>query len=329
MNLQRKKVLVTGAGGFIGSHLAERLVSDGARVRAFLHYNSRGDMGMLEFLPREVLRKIEIVWGDLKDGQSVKRAVKGTAIVFHLGALTGIPYSYLNPQEVFDTNLGGTLNILNASLEHNVARVVATSTSEVYGTARYVPIDEEHPLQAQSPYAASKIAADKACESFFRAFDLPVVVVRPFNTYGPRQSARAVIPTIIAQALTSNTIKLGALTPRRDMTYVSDMVDGFVAAAICPKCIGEVINLGTGACVSVRELVRIILKLLGKKAKVVQEKRRIRPRRSEVMRLVADCGKAQRLLRWSPRVTLTEGLSRTIGWMKQNIGIYKPEFYSV
>jgi len=329
MNWKNKKVLVTGAGGFIGSHLAERLAKSGARVRVFLRYNSRGDRGMIELLPPELQAKMDIFWGDLRDPETVRRAVKGMEFVFHLGALIAIPYSYVNPREVFETNLGGMLNILNAARDFKTHRVISTSTSEVYGTARYAPIDEEHPLQAQSPYSASKIAADKACESFFRSFDLPVTIVRPFNTFGPRQSARAVIPTIITQALTRRTIKLGSLDPTRDMNYVENVVDGFLAAAASKKALGETVNIGSGKEISIGDLAEKIIRLTGTSAKLAKDPKRVRPERSEVFRLIADCTKARKLLGWRPKVSLDEGLKLTIAWIRDHLDRYRPELYNI
>jgi NAD dependent epimerase/dehydratase len=262
--LKGRKVLVTGAGGFIASHLVERLVVEGAQVRAFVRYNSRGDVGLLRWLPLEVFSRVEVVAGDLRDADAVRAALKDVDTVFHLGALIAIPYSYLHPREVVETNVMGTLNVLMAARDLRTRRVVHTSTSEVYGTARYVPIDERHPFQGQSPYSASKIGADKIAESFYRSFGLPVVTIRPFNTYGPRQSARAVIPTIVTQALTSNVVYLGSLEPSRDFTFVSDTVEGFVRGASAEGVIGEEINLGNNATITIGELCEKIFEILGK-----------------------------------------------------------------
>src|SRR5512136_2836669 len=269
--LSRSRVLITGAGGFIGSHLCELCLAEGAEVRAFVHYNSRSDWGMLEDLDRKMLRRIEIVAGDLRDAEAVRRVVKGCHRVYHLGALIGIPYSYLNPADVVQTNVMGTLHVLQACVDSGVDRLVQTSTSEVYGTARYVPMDEDHPLNPQSPYAATKVGSDKLAESYFRAYGLPVTILRPFNTYGPRQSPRAVIPTIITQALHSRKIKLGSLEPRRDLTYVTDTARGFVAAAASPGAKGTTVQLGTNREISIKELVDLIGRILGKRLQPVAE----------------------------------------------------------
>ncbi len=324
-----KSVLVTGAGGFIGSHLCEEALRRGASVRAFVHYNSRNDWGRLELLPAESKRKLDVVPGDVTDALSVRKAVQGCDTVFHLAALIAIPYSYAAPASYVATNAGGTLNLLQACLESKARRVIHTSTSEVYGTARYAPIDEGHPLQAQSPYSASKVAADKLAESFFCSFDLPVCTVRPFNTYGPRQSARAVIPAIIAQALADLPLRLGSLEPIRDFTYVGDIVDGFLAAARSDRCVGEVVNLGTGVGVTIGNVVRRVGVELGRELALVRDEDRVRPNRSEVMRLECDNRRARELLDWAPRVELDEGLRRTIDWMRNHASLYKPELYNV
>jgi dTDP-glucose 4,6-dehydratase len=329
MNWQGKKVLVTGAGGFIASHLAERLVHEGAQVRAFVRYNSRGDAGLLRLLPSDVYGQLQIIAGDLRDVEAMRAAVQGTDTVFHLGALIAIPYSYLHPREVVETNVMGTLNVLMAAREASVRRVVHTSTSEVYGTAQYVPIDEAHPLQGQSPYSASKIGADKIAESFYCSFDLPVTILRPFNTYGPRQSARAVIPTIITQALTKNEVHLGSLTPSRDFTFVTDTAAGFLHAASADAAIGQEINLGVGATITIEELAHKIFALLGKTPKIVAETQRLRPEKSEVLRLHASNQKAQTLIGWQPQVPLTAGLQRTIEWIASHLELYQPDRYAV
>src|SRR5215467_13959268 len=277
MYLGNKRVLVTGASGFIGSHVVERLVQLGAQVRAFVHYNSRNDWGLLELLQKETLEHIEVFPGDLTDAALVYKAVTGCQVVFHLGALIAIPYSYQAPQHFVDTNVKGTLNILQACLEEQIEKIVHTSTSETYGSALYTPIDEEHPLQAQSPYAASKIAADKLAESFYCSFDLPIAIIRPFNTYGPYQSARAVIPTIISQALSNDIIKLGSLTPVRDLTFVEDTVSGFIRVAESEKSIGSVFNVGTGHGVTISELAGIILRIVGVDKHIVADSKRFRP----------------------------------------------------
>jgi dTDP-glucose 4,6-dehydratase len=326
---QDRPVLVTGAGGFIASHLIELLVSEGAQVRAFVRYNSRNDPGMLHLLDDDMARKLEIISGDLRDADATRAVVAGMDTVFHLGALIAIPYSYLHPREVVETNVLGTLNILQAARTEKVRRVIHTSTSEVYGTAQYVPIDESHPLQGQSPYSASKIGADRIAESFYRSYDLPVATLRPFNTYGPRQSARAVIPTIITQALTGSEVRLGSLEPVRDFTYVTDTAQGFLKIAMTDAAIGQEFNLGSGVAVSIGELVEHIFKILGKQPKVLAETERLRPEKSEVMRLHASNRKAQEVLGWYPQVSLDEGLSRTIDWISQNLHRYKPEKYAV
>ncbi|MGC8960709.1 MAG: SDR family NAD(P)-dependent oxidoreductase [Chloroflexia bacterium] len=329
MDWNGKTVLVTGAGGFIGSHLTERLAREGARVRAFVRYTSRHDIGLLAFLPQDLLRDIEVIYGDLRDGEAVRAAMKGVEVAFHLGALISIPYSYLHPREVVETNVLGTLNILLAARDLGTARVVHTSTSEVYGTAQYVPIDERHPLQGQSPYSASKIGADRLAESFYRSFSLPVVILRPFNTYGPRQSARAVIPTIITQVLAGREVCLGALEPRRDFTYVSDTVEGFLRIAAVPGVEGEEINLGAGESISIGDLAHKIMLLLGRELPIVCEKERLRPSLSEVMHLQADNAKARKLLGWEARVSLEEGLRRTIDWIGEHMALYRPGIYEV
>jgi len=327
--LSRAKVLVTGAGGFIGSHLCELCVSEGAQVRAFVHYNSRNDWGMLESLGRRKLRAIEVLTGDLRDAEAVRRAVRGCNFVFHLGALIGIPYSYVNPGDVVATNVVGTLHILQAGLDAGVERIVQTSTSEVYGTAQYVPMDEAHPLNPQSPYAASKVGSDKLAESFFRTFSLPVTILRPFNTYGPRQSPRAVIPTIITQALRSNKIKLGSLAPRRDLTFVTDTARGFVAAATSASAIGATVQLGSNREISIGELVDLIGTILGKRLRPVAEAGRRRPKASEVERLFASNQRAKELLGWQPRVSLEHGLEKTIAWFGDRADHYKHDFYHI
>jgi NAD dependent epimerase/dehydratase len=321
-----KRVLVTGAGGFIGSHLVERLVEAGARVRAFVRYTSRGEAGFL----REVKgsTSLGVVAGDLRDMQAVDEAVKGMEMVFHLGAMTSIPYSYVHPVEVVESNVLGTLNVLMASRRHEVRWVVQASSSEVYGTAISVPIDEGHRLQGQSPYSASKIGADKLAESFTCVYGLGVVTVRPFNTYGPRQSARAVIPAIISQALTREVVKLGNLETRRDFTYVDDTVRGFLQAGEAEGVEGQVINLGTGEEVSIGELARLIIEMVGRPVRVEVDEQRLRPERSEVMRLVSDNRLARELIGWQPEVKLEEGLARTIKWVEKHIKLFEPDRYA-
>lgn len=329
MNWNGKKVLVTGAGGFIASHLVERLVSEGAQVRVFVRYNSRNDVGMLKLIPADVFSQLEVKYGDLRDVEAVRNAVKSMDTVFHLGALIAIPYSYVNPREVFDVNVMGTMNVMMAARDFDVRRVVHTSTSEVYGTAQYVPIDEAHPLQGQSPYSASKIGADKIAESFYRSFEVPVVTLRPFNTYGPRQSARAVIPTIITQALTSDEVKLGSLEPSRDFTFVVDTANGFLRVAEADNVAGEEINLGNDNTIRIGDLVEKICEIIGKNPKVVLDAQRIRPSKSEVMKLWASNEKAKRMIGWEPRISLDEGLHATIEWISAHIDHYRPDQYTV
>ncbi len=329
MRWEGRRVLVTGAGGFIGSHLVERLVGLGAQVRALVHYNSRNDWGLLESLPQPVKDRIEVVSGDLTDPYSAARALEGCATVFHLAALIAIPYSYLAPAHYVAVNCGGTLNLLEAARNLGVECFVHTSTSETYGTARYRPIDETHPLQGQSPYAASKIGADKLAESYHLSFTLPVVTVRPFNTYGPRQSARAIIPTIITQALTGDIIRLGSLEPRRDLTFVSDTVEGFVRAAVVPEAVGLVVNLGTGQSISIGDLAQKIFTLVGGEKKIVTEEARVRPQTSEVWHLECNAGRAREVLGWQPQVSLEEGLQQTIGFISDHLDRYKPGTYTI
>jgi NAD dependent epimerase/dehydratase len=327
MTWQNKRVLVTGAGGFIGSHLVERLVELGASVRALIHYNALGSWGWLDYSPHR--ERIEVIMGDLTDRDLVFQAARNVEIVFHLGALIAIPYSYQAPSSYVRTNIEGTLNILLAARDLKVGRLVHTSTSEVYGTARYVPIDENHPLQGQSPYSATKIAADKLAEAFYCSYGVPVVIVRPFNTYGPRQSTRAVIPTIISQCLNGDTIRLGHLHPTRDLNYVSDTVEGFIRAATADNVLGQTINLGSGREISIGNLALLIARLLGKQVQIITDERRRRPEKSEVERLLADNSKAKRLLGWEPRVSLEEGLLRTIDWMREHRRRYRLDNHSI
>lgn len=326
--LSQINILVTGAGGFIGSHLVERLVEEGAKVRALVHYNARNHWGNLEWLPAEVLAKVEIMAGDVTDPFSMERAVEGCETVFHLAALIAIPYSYAAPQSYVATNVLGTLNVLEACRKHRVKKVVHTSTSECYGTARYAPIDENHPLQGQSPYSASKIGADMLAESYFRSFGLPVSIIRPFNTFGPRQSARAVIPTIISQVAAGNSLRLGSLHPTRDLNYVSDTVEGFVEVAISDETVGQVTNIGSGREISIGELAQAIMKLMDKSVPIETDLQRIRPEASEVERLLCDNRKALRLTNWSPKTTLEDGLTKTIRWVLAHPGAYKPDIYA-
>lgn len=322
------KILVTGAGGFIGSHLTEELVRQGEDVRGFVRYNSRDEKGLLEDLPKEVQNEIEVISGDLKDPDGVKKAVKGCHKVFHLGALIAIPYSYVHPFDFIQTNVVGTAHLLNACLENSaLEKVIHTSTSEVYGTAQYIPIDEKHPLQAQSPYAASKIAADKLAESYYLSFRFPIAILRPFNTFGPRQSLRAVIPTVVSQAIEEKKIRLGNLKPRRDFLFVRDTVRGFIQLGKCEAAVGKVINIGTGKDISIEELVKKTLDLMGKKEEIKVEARRIRPEKSEVMQLLSDTRLAQKLFGWSPQYTLEDGLRETIEWYQTNLSRFKVGSY--
>jgi dTDP-glucose 4,6-dehydratase len=322
------KILVTGAGGFIGSHLTEELVRQGEEVRAFVRYNSRNEKGLLDGLPHEIESQIEVIPGDLKDPDGVKKVVRGCKKIFHLGALIAIPYSYFHPFNFVQTNVIGTAHLLNACLEEDsVERVIHTSTSEVYGTAQYVPIDEKHPLQAQSPYAASKIAADKLAESYCLSFGLPVAIIRPFNTFGPGQSLRAIIPTIISQAIQDKKIRLGNIKPRRDFLYVKDTVRGFIQVGKCDEAIGKVVNIGSGKDIPIEELVKLILNLIGKEAKIEVEERRIRPENSEVMQLLSDTRLAKRLFNWSPQYSLEEGLKETIEWYRKNLSRFTAAGY--
>ncbi len=327
--LKGRSVLVTGAGGFIGSHLAEALARTGAKVRALVHYNSRGDWGHLERLDRAARAAIEVTAGDVRDPFFVAGAAEGVEIVFHLAALIPIPYSYRAPQEYVETNVKGTLNVLEAARRHGVSRVIHTSTSETYGTARYTPIDEKHPLQGQSPYSASKIGADKLAESYHLSFATPVVTVRPFNAYGPRQSARAFLPTVLTQALTRDVVKVGSLDPVRDMNFVEDTVDGFVRAATAPGIEGEVLNLGCGPGVSMRGLLDLAIKATGRRVRIETEAERMRPEKSEVTELICDATRAREALGWAPRVTLEDGVARTAAWIADHLAEYKPDLYNV
>jgi dTDP-glucose 4,6-dehydratase len=322
---QGKRVLVTGAGGFIGSHLVEKLARSGALIRGFVHYNSRDDPGFLADLPFDIREAVEIFPGDLRDSQAVLAATREIEVVFHLGALISIPYSYIHPVEVVETNILGTLNLLIASRETGVQRIVHTSSSEVYGTARTIPIDEVHPLQGQSPYSASKIGADKLAESFNCTYDLPVVTIRPFNTYGPRQSARAVIPTIIAQALTQEVVYLGNLKAMRDLTFVDDTVSGLLLAGKVSGIEGRTINLGTGSEINIADLSMLIFSIIGSGKEIRVAPERLRPDRSEVGRLLSDNRLARKLLGWKPEVTLQDGLTQTINWIANHLHLYHPD----
>lgn len=324
-----KTVLVTGAGGFIGSHLTDRLVRDGHEVRALVRYNGRDDRGHIDRLDPEVRRSLDVHRGDLKDPEAVRKAVAGRSWVFHLGALIAIPYSYQNPLDVVQTNVLGTAHVLDACRDSGALdRLVLTSTSEVYGTAQYVPIDERHPLRGQSPYAASKIGSDALGESYHRSFGLPVAVLRPFNTFGPRQSARAIVPTIISQALSRPVVRLGSLDPRRDLTYVKDTAAGFVAIAGCDAAIGRVVNIGRGDDLTIGELVARIGRRMGREIVVEGDPDRVRPAASEVGRLLAGTALARDLFGWEPRYSLDQGLDETIAWVRDNLDLFRVDAYT-
>ncbi|MCG2722463.1 MAG: NAD-dependent 4,6-dehydratase LegB [Thermodesulfovibrionales bacterium] len=332
IHLNGKKILITGADGFIGSHLTELLVRCGCDVSAFVYYNSFNSWGWLDTVSDEIKKNIELISGDVRDNNCVRKATKGVDVVYHLAALIGIPFSYNSPDSYVDTNIKGTLNVLQAARDMNVERVVVTSTSEVYGSAQYVPIDEKHPLQGQSPYSATKIAADKLAESFYRSFDTPVVIARPFNTYGPRQSARAVIPTIITQILSGEKeIILGSLKPRRDLNYVSDICEGFIAIGQADKVCGREINMCSGIDISIGELVDKICKLMDKDIRVKQEDVRLRPEGSEVERLLGSNKLMNEMTGWNSSVSLDEGLKKTIAWFADNINMarYKADMYNI
>ncbi len=332
MNLKNKKVLVTGADGFIGSHLAEALLDAGCRVKAFVYYNSFNSWGWLDTLPKSKLKNIEVFAGDIRDPNGVRSAMRGQDAVFHLAALIAIPFSYHSPDSYVDTNVKGTLNVLQAARDLGTERVIVTSTSEVYGTARQVPISESHPLQGQSPYSASKIGADKIAESFHLSFKLPVITARPFNTYGPRQSARAVIPTIITQLLAgAKKIKLGALHPTRDLNFVKDTCAGFLALAACDAAVGRTVNIGSGREISVGDLAGLLIKVSGKKASIERENARLRPAKSEVERLLCDNAQIKALTGWAPKYTLERGLAETVKWFREpaNLARYKWDIYNV
>lgn len=324
------KAIVTGADGFIGSHLVEELVKEGHKVRAFVFYNSFNSWGWLDALPKEILNEIEIFSGDVRDPNGVRTALKNADTIFHLAALIAIPYSYHSPDSYVDTNIKGTLNILQAARDLEAKRVLITSTSEVYGTAKYVPIDENHPLQGQSPYSATKIGADRLAESFYRSFNLPVTIVRPFNTFGPRQSARAVIPTIITQLLSGyEEIELGLLTPTRDFNYVKDIVDGYLKIANSSKTIGEEINIATQTEISIGELGKELIRQINPNARIKEDEKRIRPAKSEVNRLLGCNEKIKRLTDWEPKFSFEEGLAETIEFFRDNLDKYKTDIYNV
>lgn len=330
MNIKGKKIFITGAGGFIGSHLVEETVRYGAKVTALVHYNSRNNFGNLELISKDILNSVKIIAGDIRDPFFLIKATKGFDIVYHLAALIPIPYSYDVPQSYIETNVNGTLNILEAAKINEITMLLITSTSETYGTAQYTPIDELHPLQGQSPYSASKIGADKLAESYFLSFNLPVTIIRPFNTFGPRQSSRAIIPTIISQILVGNkSIKLGLLSPIRDFTYVKDIIQAFIKSSECGKNFGEVVNFGTGIGISIGELKEKIEEIVGKKIEVKEDKGRIRPERSEVFKLICDNKKAKEIVGWEPKYNLEDGLNETIEFISRNLYLYKTEIYNI
>ncbi len=330
VQLKNRKVLVTGGEGFIGSHLVEALVELGADVTAMVQYNSFNSWGWIDSFDESVKRQIKIFAGDVREYDSVSKAVAGKEVVFHLAALISIPYSYQTPAAYVRTNVEGTLNLMEACRVYGVEKVVHTSTSEVYGTARYVPMDENHPLQGQSPYSASKIGADKIAESYYRSYGLPVATIRPFNTYGPRQSARAVIPTIISQLLAGrDRIKLGSLSPKRDLTFVKDTVRGFIKIAEADQAAGQVVNIGSGREISIGDLARKIMEIAGKSLPIECDERRLRPQKSEVDRLWCDNSKALSLIGWKPEYSLEEGLKETLKWFEKNMHRYKPDIYNV
>ena len=325
-----KKILVTGAGGFIGSHLVEALVEKGAKVRAFVHYNASGRWGWLDYVDEHIKNSIEVFAGDIRDLCGVKQAMNNIDVVFHLAALIGIPYSYSSPDSYVSTNTTGTLNILQTARELGVQKVIHTSTSEVYGSAQFVPITEGHPINPQSPYAATKAGADFLALAFHRSFELPVTVIRPFNTYGPRQSARAFIPTVISQALTRDRLIMGSLSPVRDLTFVKDSVEGFISVGLCDKVVGKVVNLGIGSGHTIRAVVETVLTILDKKdMPIEQDLARIRPAKSEVTQLISDNSIATEICGWQPRYSLAQGLAETIEWIRENIHMYRPDTYAV
>lgn len=328
--LNKKSVLITGSDGFIGSHLTEEMVKQGYKVKAFVYYNSFNNWGWLESLSKEILNEIEIFQSDIRDPNGVREAMKNIDSVFHLAALIAIPFSYHSPDSYVDTNIKGTLNVLQAARDFELDRVLVTSTSEVYGTAQYVPIDEKHPYQGQSPYSATKIGADRLAESFYRSFNLPVTIVRPFNTYGPRQSARAVIPTIITQLLSGvKEIKLGSLTPTRDFNYVKDTVNGFIEIYKSKKTIGEEINIATGEEISIEKLAQELINQISPESKIICDEKRVRPEKSEVNRLLGCNKKIKKLTDWRPKYSFEEGISETIEFFKDNIKKYKSDIYNL
>lgn len=332
MDLKNKKILITGADGFIGSHLVERLLEEGCQIRAFVCYNSFNSWGWLDTFSKEMQQKIEVVSGDIRDPNGIATAMKDIDIVFHLAALIAIPYSYHSPDTYIDTNIKGTLNIVQSAKNQGIERVLVTSTSEVYGTAMYVPIDEKHPRQGQSPYSASKIGADAIADSFYRSFDVPITIVRPFNTYGPRQSARAVIPTIITQLLNgANEIKLGSLHPTRDLLFVKDTVNGFIEIAKSDKTIGQEVNIAMEEEITIGELAQNIIDQINPTAKIITDELRLRPEKSEVERLFGSNKKIKELTNWQPKYNLTVGIAETIKWFseKDNLKQYKSDIYNI
>ncbi len=325
-----RRVLVTGADGFIGSHLTEMLIEKGYEVKAFVYYNSFNTWGWLDYLPKEIKEEMEVFPGDIRDPNGIRAAMRGIDTIYHLAALIAIPFSYHSPDSYVDTNIKGTLNVLQAARDLETRRIMITSTSEVYGTAQYVPIDEKHPYQGQSPYSATKIGADRLAESFYRTFGLPITIVRPFNTYGPRQSARAVIPTIITQLLSGyQQIKLGSLTPTRDFNYVRDTANGFIALANTENTIGEEVNIATQHEISIGDLAQEIISQINPNAEIICDEARIRPEKSEVNRLLGCNEKILRLTDWRPQYTFPQGISETIVWMRGHLNMYKPEIYNL
>lgn len=325
-----KKILVTGSDGFIGSHLTEELVKQGFEVKAFVYYNSFNTWGWLDTLASDVMKHVEVFTGDIRDPHGIKEAMKGCDAVFHLAALIAIPFSYHSPDAYVDTNIKGTLNILQAARELEIERILVTSTSEVYGTAQYVPIDENHPYQGQSPYSATKIGADRLAESFYRSFQMPITIVRPFNTYGPRQSARAVIPTIIMQLLAGKEeIQLGSLTPTRDFNYVKDTAQGFISIYQSERTIGKEINIATQKEISIGQLAQELIQQINPNAKIICDRQRLRPEKSEVNRLLGSNKKIKALTDWEPKYSLREGLIETIDFIKSNLDKYKTDIYNI
>jgi len=329
MNLVGEKVFVTGAGGFIGSHLCDALIEVGSEVTAMIRYSSRSDWGSLEFLPEDKKNALNIVSGNIEDNDFLLRHMKGHSVVFHLAALIGIPYSYSAPLSYIRTNIEGSVNVIESARRLDLQKIIHTSTSEVYGTAQYTPIDEKHALQGQSPYSASKIGADKIVESYYRSFASPVVTVRPFNTFGPRQSARAIIPTIICQALERDEIHLGSLDPARDLTYVKDTVQGFIKAAITDEAVGEVMNIGSGSSITIGKLADRILSLMQCDKPIITDEQRIRPGNSEVYELICDNSKSREMIGWEAQRILDEGLLETINFISENRSFYKADKYTV